>query len=93
MARKIRIRDIEYSHEPRKAGKRSDKYADKPIEVRPKFWGGYRVVDGNDRLYYAEQDGQTHINATLSNCNHTTRLVRPIFSSDYYECTKCKERF
>jgi len=90
---RIRISDVDYSHEPRKAGRRTDRYGSKPIEVRRKLFGGYEVVDGNDRLYYAEQEGATHIEAFVSNCNHTTRLVRPIFSSDYYECTKCKERF
>jgi hypothetical protein len=90
---KIRITDIDYSHSPRQAGRRNDRYGKQPIEVRRKLFGGYEVVDGNDRLFYAEQDGQTHIEARLSNCDHTTRLVQPIFSSDYYECTKCKGRF
>lgn len=90
---RIRVSDVEHSHKPRKAGRRNDRYANKPIEVERKLFGGYRVVDGNDRLHYAREDGETYIEAFISNCQHTTRLVQPIFSADYYECTKCKERF
>lgn len=60
--RRLRVSDISYGHSPDKRGERTDKYGRLPIHVKP-CWGGYRVHDGNDRLYYAKQRGDTHIDA------------------------------
>lgn len=65
MARKIRISDIDYGHAPRKAGERRDKWGREPIIVKRKLFGGYKVHDGNDRLYYAAKRGAKYINAEI----------------------------
>lgn len=61
--RKIRVTDIDYGHSPDKRGERRDKWGREPIRVKPGSWGGWKVHDGNDRLYYARQRGDTHIEA------------------------------
>ena len=66
MAR-IRISAIAYSHAPDRRGERKDKWSREPIDVRRTWLGGYKVIDGNDRLYYARQRGQTHIEARVWN--------------------------
>lgn len=35
-----------------------------PIDVK-RTWGGYKVIDGNDRLYYARQAGRRTIAARV----------------------------
>ena len=71
---KIRVSDISYGNDdgflgmffngPDKRGERTDKWGKKPIDVKP-HGGGYKVIDGNDRLYYAKQRGDTHIQAIV----------------------------
>lgn len=63
--RKIPVKAIKYRHSPDKRGERKDAHSKKPIDVRPLSGGGYKVVDGNDRLYYARQRGDTHIQAVV----------------------------
>jgi len=36
-----------------------------PIDVERSGWGGYRVIDGNDRLYYARLAGRKTIRARV----------------------------
>ena len=62
--RKLPIKDISYGHSPDKRGERKDKWGKEPIDVKPRG-GGYKVADGNDRLYYAIQRGDTHIEANV----------------------------
>jgi hypothetical protein len=60
--RKLRIKDISYGHSPDKRGERTDKWGKAPIYVKTSG-GRFKVHDGNDRLYYAIQRGDTHIMA------------------------------
>lgn len=60
--KKVRVDDCNYGHSPDKRGERKDKYSKQPIDVR-KSWGGYKVIDGNDRLYYAKERGDDYIEA------------------------------
>jgi len=60
-ARKIRVSSIGYGHSPDKRGRRADRWGSEPITVRRGFWHAYVVIDGNDRLYYAKESGQTWI--------------------------------
>jgi hypothetical protein len=62
---RLRIRDISYGHSPDRRGERTDKWSREPIAVRRRWLGGYKVIDGNDRLYYAAKRGQSRINATV----------------------------
>jgi hypothetical protein len=65
--RKIRISQIAYSHTPDLRGERTDHHGRAPIHVKSRLLGGYKVIDGNDRLWYAKQRGQTHIEAEVWN--------------------------
>jgi len=65
MAKKIRVSQIAYSHSPDKRGERRDHWGKAPIHVKKRLFGGYKVIDGNDRLYYAKQRGQSHIDAEV----------------------------
>ena len=58
--KKLRLSSLA-GHTPDKRGERKDKYRNWPIEVRPLLFGGYRIIDGNDRVYYARERGDTHI--------------------------------
>lgn len=62
--RRIRISHIRHSHRPRRAGERRDKWGREPIDLR-RTWLGYLVLDGNDRLYYAKERGDTHVWARI----------------------------
>ena len=64
-AKRIRVSDIAYGHTPDKRGKRTDKWGREPIDVKRTWLGGYKVIDGNDRLFYAKRDGKTHIDARV----------------------------
>jgi len=65
---KLPVSKITYGHDglfftgPDKRGERKDKWGKAPIHVK-RSGGGYKVIDGNDRLYYAKQRGDTHIQA------------------------------
>jgi hypothetical protein len=48
---------LRYGHSPDKRGKRRDRYANQPLDVDRSG----KVIDGNDRLYYAKQRGQRTI--------------------------------
>lgn len=61
--RRLRAADISYGHTPDQRGERTDRWAKEPIVVRQGFWGGWKVQDGNDRLFYARQRGDTYIEA------------------------------
>jgi len=65
MAQRIRVSDIRYGHAPDRRGERTDRWGREPIDVRRTWLGGYRVIDGNDRLYYARRRGQSHIAARV----------------------------
>ena len=58
--RKVRVSDLTYGHSPDKRGERTDKWGKAPIVVRRG-----RVVDGNDRLFYAKQRGDKYIEAEV----------------------------
>ena len=60
--RRLRVGDISYGHSPDKRGERTDRWGKEPIHVK-RSWGGWKVHDGNDRLYYARQRGDSHIMA------------------------------
>lgn len=62
---RMRVSDISYGHAPDKRGERKDKYARQPIEVKHSWWSGWKVHDGNDRLYYAKLRGDTWINVKV----------------------------
>lgn len=55
--REMKVSDIRHSHPPDKRGERKDKYGRQPIDVDTSG----RVIDGNDRLYYARQNGKKTI--------------------------------
>jgi hypothetical protein len=59
--KRLRTDQLRYGHSPDKRGERTDKYGRQPIEVDRSG----KVVDGNDRLYYARQRGDRHINAVV----------------------------
>jgi hypothetical protein len=71
---RLPISRISHSHSPDKRGERRDKWARQPIDVKP-CGSGYRVIDGNDRLYYARQRGDTHIDALV--WRTTTEQAKP----------------
>ena len=62
----IRVRDIAYGHRPdRRCARSDDAHGRAPIHVKKRWLGGYKVIDGNDRLFYARQRGATHIAARV----------------------------
>jgi hypothetical protein len=58
----VRVSALRYGHSPDKRGERTDKWGKAPIHVK-QGWSGLVVHNGNDRLYYAKQRGDTHIQA------------------------------
>lgn len=58
-----RVSSLSHGHAPRKAGERTDRYGKLPVTVRYSWWSGWAIHDGNDRLYYARQRGDTWIDA------------------------------
>lgn len=62
---KIKVKDIAYGHSPDKRGERTDSHGKAPIVVRRRWFGGYKVGDGNDRLYYAKLRGDKYIEADV----------------------------
>jgi hypothetical protein len=94
--RPIPLDDISYGHSPDKRGENT-KYGHLPIWVIPKFWGGYRVDDGNDRLYYAIQRGDTcifaHVRGESTDCPtcgaYVFLVVRDVRDADYRLSGRC----
>lgn len=59
---RILVNRIAYGHRPDKRGERRGRGGwGNPIDVIRGWFGGYRVHDGNDGLYYAKQRGDSHI--------------------------------
>jgi hypothetical protein len=58
----VRVSDLSYGHSPDKRGERTDKWGKAPIHVKKGLFG-LVVYDGNDRVYYARQRGDSHIQA------------------------------
>ena len=56
---------ISYGHSPDKRGERKDKWGREPIDVKRSWLGGYKVLDGNDRLYYAKKRGKASIEVRI----------------------------
>lgn len=64
--REIKLSKIRYGDRPDKRGERTDKYGKLPILVKWSSWHGqYVLIDGNDRLYYANQRDDSHIMAEV----------------------------
>lgn len=64
VSERIPLSRVRYGHSPDKRGERRDKYGRQPIDVK-RSGGGYVVHDGNDRVHYARQRGDTHIAANI----------------------------
>jgi hypothetical protein len=63
---KIKVSQCRYGHSPDKRGRQVSKYANLPVTVKWSSWHGkYVVLDGNDRLYYAIEDGKKWIEADI----------------------------
>jgi hypothetical protein len=62
---RLRVSTIAYGHAPDRRGERRDAYGRQPIAVRKRLFGGYKVIDGNDRLNYAARRGDSHINTVV----------------------------
>ena len=64
--RRISVSSVSHGHSPdrRKANKGLLGREGPPIDVK-RTWGGYKVIDGNDRLYYARQAGRSTIKARV----------------------------
>jgi hypothetical protein len=63
--RRVRVSDVSHNHSPDKRGERTDRYGKQPIEVKRGWLGGYKVIDGNDRLHYARERGDEWIDAEV----------------------------
>jgi hypothetical protein len=55
---RVRVDKVRYGHSPDKRGERTDRYGKEPIWVR-----NGKVIDGNDRVHYARERGDTWIEA------------------------------
>lgn len=65
--KRIPVSGISHGHSPdkRKQNKGLLRSEGPPIDVKRTWGGGYKVIDGNDRLYYAKQAGRRTINARV----------------------------
>lgn len=63
--RTISLANIEHGHRPDNRST-TPRYADQPIHVEKLSGGGYRILDGNDRVAYARQQRRTTIQAYVA---------------------------